>query len=278
MTIDGFAFERLFSMPTFEGIRVVRARMSADPSLNIGSAIELVRQIEVDTQSLDLDACGSLCELLPAEMPNDGAAFYRGCIRPVLLAYRPTWARSMLQGRSRFYSALERNEQSIFRQAGILDEPPEDDFVEWWDVLTGEIRQLGDSDRMARGRKAEKLTIDHEIERLVRDDIQERPRWIGLDDNTKGYDVLSFEKKDGFIVNRLIEVKSTIASPLRFRVTRNEWDQADRSGDAYLFHIWDLNRDPPALFVRTVEQVRPHIPSDNERGKWKDVEVPVGSN
>jgi len=76
------------------------------------------------------------------------------------------------------------------------------------------------------------------------------------------------------LLNRLIEVKSTIASPLRF-LTRNEWDQADQFGDAFVFHIWNLQAEPPVLFERTVEQVRPHVPVDNEKGKWKTAMIPV---
>jgi hypothetical protein len=182
----------------------------------------------------------------------------------------------MTQGRSRFYAALERDEQSIFRQAGILDEPPEDDFVEWWDGLTGEMRLVADLERLLRGRAAERLTIAHELSRMKKEGIAEEPRWIGLDDNTKGYDVLSFELDGNKLVNKLIEVKSTIASPLRFRVTRNEWEQAEKFGSAYVFHVWDLAKDPAILYVCTVNQVRQHIPVDSEKGKWKDAEIPVG--
>lgn len=85
--------------------------------------------------------------------------------------------------------------------------------------------------------------------------------------------MLSYALVDGTIVNRLIEVKSTIASPMRFRVTRNEWEQADKSGAAYSFHIWDMQKAPPILHTRAVEDVRPHIPSDNDAGTWKDVEI-----
>lgn len=45
----------------------------------------------------------------------------------------------------------------------------------------------------------------------------------------------------------MIEVKSTIASPLRFIVSRNEWEQADKFGPAYLFHVWDMQKNPPVL-------------------------------
>jgi hypothetical protein len=172
--------------------------------------------------------------------------------------------------------AVERDEQSLFRQTGILDNPPEDGFVEWWDQFCGEVRLIGDVEKMERAREAEKLSFDMESERMRCEVINESAIWVGLDDNTKGYDVHAYERKDGKLVNKLVEVKSTIASPLRYRVTRNEWRKADQNGSAYVFHIWDMQKTPPAFFLRTVEEVRPHIPTDNEDGEWKDVEVPLG--
>lgn len=277
MSIGDLPLERLFSMPAFEGVRTLRGHMVAQPGLDISAAIGLVQRIEFDARALDLEASAVLFNLIPADLPNDGPHFYRGCIREILLAFRPPWARIMLQGRSRFYQAMERNEQSLLRQAGLLDEPPEDAFVDWWDALTTELRFVVNLDKLVQGRAAERLSIAHEIDRLAAIGVHERPKWIGLDDNTKGYDVLSYDLVDGELVNKLIEVKSTIASPLRFIVTRNEWNQAERSGDRYVFHVWDMQKQPRALHVRTVEQVLPHIPSDNEKGEWKDVEIPLGA-
>ncbi len=277
MTFAGFPFERLFAMPAFEGARSLRDHLLTHPGMTVEEAAAVVRSVELDAFGFDLDASQAILNVIPVEVPNDGPEFYRCCIRQIMLAYQPIWARTMLQGRSRFYEALERDEQSLFRQTGILDEPPEDGFVVWWDGLTGEMRLIGDLDKLVRARAAERLSLTREHDRLKAEGIGEQPKWIGLDDNTKGYDILSFERVAGSVVNKLIEVKSTIASPMRFRVTRNEWEQANRSGDAYIFHIWDMQKDPPLLYLRTVEQVRPHIPTDNEKGKWKDAEIPLGT-
>jgi len=73
----------------------------------------------------------------------------------------------------------------------------------------------------------------------------------------------------------MIEVKSTVASPLRFFLSRNEWNTADKIGKTYFFHVWDLAVNPPSLHIRTVEQIRPHIPSDNKNGKWSNAEIPL---
>jgi ABC-type molybdenum transport system ATPase subunit/photorepair protein PhrA len=130
---------------------------------------------------------------------------------------------------------------------------------------------------MAQAREAERLSLTHEKATLLAEGISENPKWVGLDDNFAGYDVLSYERGEHGLINKLIEVKSTTASPLRFYISRNEWDTAKRAGRAYLFHIWDMSKVPPIMYMRTVAQIEPHVPSDNEDGKWSNMEVPLGA-
>ncbi|BDV36590.1 protein NO VEIN domain-containing protein [Methylocystis iwaonis] len=47
------------------------------------------------------------------------------------------------------------------------------------------------------------------------------PVWMAVEDNTAGYDIQSFDMGAEGPVVRLIEVKSTIASPLSFFLSRN---------------------------------------------------------
>ena len=75
-------------------------------------------------------------------------------------------------------------------------------------------------------------------------------------------------------VSRVLEVKSTIATPLRFYVTRNEWEVCQKMGNAYYFHIWDMNTK--TLYERTAAAVQPHIPVDQGTGRWSVAEIRVG--
>jgi hypothetical protein len=131
--------------------------------------------------------------------------------------------------------------------------------------------------KMSQAREAEVLTMDYERKRLKDLGIGKELQWIGLDDCFAGYDVLSYDRGEFAPTNRMIEVKSTTASPLRFVVTRSEWEQAHKSGTAYIFHIWDLEKTPPVLYERTTAQVALHIPSDNGKGRWKTAEIPLGN-
>ena len=115
--------------------------------------------------------------------------------------------------------------------------------------------------------------VHYEVKRLVQLGMNMSPVWMSIEDNTAGYDIQSFDLGAEGPVTRLIEVKSTIASPLRFWLSRNEWEIAKKFGAAYFFHVWDMQG--PQLHERTVVDIQPHIPSDNERGRWANVQIPV---
>jgi hypothetical protein len=275
MNTGEIQFERAFSMPAFEGLRVLRMYMDKHPHLKISEAIQLIAKLEPDVYAFDLEAATKLITLVDASLPGDGVHFYRGCISAVLLQGQPGWLRVLTRGRALFLKELGRDEYSLFRQAELLDDEPDDIVIGWWDRVTGLVRLEGDKQRQERSRRAERLSFEGEKRRLKQLGIDRSPVWTGIEDNTAGFDVLTYDPGNPEPTNKLIEVKSTIASPLRFILTRNEWEKARRAGDAYVFHIWDLQREPPVLYVKTVDAVARHVPADLEKGRWKTVEVPV---
>jgi hypothetical protein len=127
------------------------------------------------------------------------------------------------------------------------------------------------ADRLAKGRKGERLSFEREKALLIAEGIDKEPLWVALDDNSLGYDILSYRWHGDHIVNRLIEVKATSSKPPRLILTRNEWRSAERFGDAFEYHIWALPGE--ALMVKSVTSVRPHIPCNIGDGEWLDVEI-----
>lgn len=273
-------FGRLFSMPAFEGLRILRIHFERRPAEQVCRLVQIVQNTEPNVASYDLDAAIVLHDLVPKDAPHTGVMFYRVCLGAVLLKELPEWAKLMTLGRGRFIKRLNpeeyRDVRSLFRQARLLDEPPSDGDVEWWDDIQAHVRLQGDGEKMRRARAAEQLSIEYERERLTQLGLLLEPRWMAIEDNTAGYDVLSYNSGPYGPLNKLIEVKSTIASPLRFFLTRNEWEQAIKFGKAYVFHVWDIRKQPAVLYEKTVEQIAPHVPQDNEKGQWKTAVIPVG--
>ncbi|AXX97815.1 DUF3883 domain-containing protein [Profundibacter amoris] len=268
--------ERLFSFPCFEGLRLLRQHSAENSGMSPSDVLDLVVAVEADAASLDLEAALFLGGLVEQDCPLEGEYFYQICIKAVVIRHQPIWAKSMKQGRIRFINSLGVNDQGIFAAAGLLDDPPTMEVVSWWDDVVGHARLAIDIQKMEQARIAEALSIEYEQIHLNKIGITKHPKWVGLDDNFAGYDVLSYDLENGSEVNRMIEVKSTINSPLRFFVSRNEWKTADTIGDAYSFHVWNMAIDPPQLHIRSVEDIRPHIPSDNAKGAWSNAAIPIG--
>lgn len=271
-------FDRLFSMEAFEGLRTLRNMLATAPGTPPDELVAIIINVEADAASLDLEAAVELHGLVSEDTPADGYPFYRSCIKTLLVQGDHSWGRQITLGRGFFTRKLDRDKVSIFVQAGLMLDPPDDEVVLWWDETTAEVRFEADILRNARARQAERLTMDFEIEKLVKAGCEEKPRWMSIEDNTVGYDVQSYTVTQ-YGLNRLaIEVKSSLANPLEFQVTKGEWRVATTMGEAYIFHIWDMRQEPPTLHVRTVEQVAPHVPHDQQDGEWKVARIPVGGD
>jgi hypothetical protein len=268
--------ERVFALSAFEGVRLIRIYAGRQPERSVDELLTTIEHIEADAANLDMEASVYLHGLVDAGCPLSGDGFYQACISAVVTKHQPNWSKAMKQGRLRFLDALEQNDRDVFAAAGLARDPPPMDVVIWWDTVTGFARMLSDIAKMEQARIAEDMTMNFERARLKKLGIEKEPEWKGLDDNFAGYDVLSFDLGEFAPTSRMIEVKSTVASPLRFIITRHEWEQAEKFGSAYIFHVWDMQRTPPLLYERTSAQVAPHIPLDNEKGKWKTAEIPLG--
>jgi hypothetical protein len=270
-----FSLSRIFSLSSFEGLRLIRSYMFKNVELDLNNLIETIQRIEADSEHLDLDVGLYLHKIVDATCVLANPEFYQECIKSIIVNHRPSWIMLMKQGRRRFVSTLEKEEQDIFNAAGLMDNPPSTKTVVWWDDIAGRARLLTDLEKMCQARKAERLSFNYEMKQLEDIGIEISPIWQGLDDNFAGYDILSYEKNGTNICNKLIEVKSTIASPQRFIVTRNEWEKAIQS-EKYVFHVWNMMKNPEVLYIKTVESIVPHIPKDNKKGTWKTVEIPLG--
>lgn len=267
-------FSRVFTMSAFEGLRVLRLRQVSYPGTNLAELADLVRQVDPDGASHDFDAAFQLDPIVvPAAAAHEVPGFYQHCIEAAIPAFRPLWGRIITLGRSVFVQKLTRDEVQCFRAAGLLEDPPTRPTISWWDRVAAIARLRSDQEKMERARLAEEMSLDYEARRMRALGLDQAPVWMSIEDNTAGYDIQSFDVGSEGPVARLIEVKSTIASPLRFFLSRNEWETAKKFGAAYRFHVWDLQG--PQLHERTVAEILPHIPTDNEKGKWSNATIPI---
>lgn len=219
---------------------------------------------------LDINDAG-LMQASATGLKVHGADRYEAALRCILLHYvetqKPDWLQNAAYGRSRVLSFCPVGVQQVLVEAGLAGAPTVE-VVDFWDLLAGIARGLRKDHLLAIGREGERLTLAYEEARTG-----VKPRWVALDSNQDGYDVLSIKAADdrAFLS---IEVKASRAGmDATLHLTRHEWEIAlDRT--AHVFHLWDLKVDPPRLAIVSIDDMAKHVPTDAGDGGWEVVEVP----
>jgi len=149
---------------------------------------EEVKQCAFGVRWVTVDVIGTLVLTSGGEavLSSDG---HRAKLRRAILDYidieDPVWIQNAQNGRSQVLAYLDNKMKQVFVEADLLDSNDED-TIKFWDALGGRARGLKDDRLLAIGRQGEALTVKYETERTNR-----RPRWVALDSNADGYDVLS---------------------------------------------------------------------------------------
>jgi hypothetical protein len=219
---------------------------------------------------LDINETGKL-QASAAGLQVCGADGYEAALRSILLHYvdtqNPDWLQNATYGRSRVLNFCPVGVRQVFVEAGLAG-ALDDEVVAFWDWLAAIARGLQKDQLVAIGREGERLTLIHEEARTGA-----KPRWIAIDNNQDGYDVLSVRAADdrAFLS---IEVKASRSGRNgSLHLTRHEWEIAlDRR--FHLFHLWDLSCAPPKLASVGMDEMGAHVPVDAGAGGWEMVEVP----
>ncbi|MDO8074830.1 DUF3883 domain-containing protein [Janthinobacterium sp. SUN176] len=197
---------------------------------------------------------------------------YQPMLRQALLDYidteRPPWVQNATYGRSRVIRFAGRELAQVFVEAGLASST-DDEIVAFWDSMAALARGQKNGRLLEIGRLGERLSIAHELARTGRP-----PKWIAIDNNEDGYDVLSVVDSED-LRPLSIEVKtSTLGIAGSMHLTRNEWGRAQEV-ENHLFHVWSMKLNEPALAILTPEVLQGHIPLNAGQGSWEMVEVPL---
>jgi hypothetical protein len=224
--------------------------------------------------SLDFERAISLNQELQwlEHAPNSSRTTQlREIVKSVLQLSQPSWLAAIPRGLNLVRETADIDVLQVLDCCELLGDPIERAAVEWWDEFAIQIRNDAESRRVAQGRYAEQLSLQLEEATLAGLGLGTyTPRWVAVDDNSLGYDVLSFRLlPDGVVQEIFIEVKSTSRGKVSFYVTRNEWRRACNAPDRYFFHVWALATETPIIL--TAADVATHIPVDSGDGSWQDV-------
>lgn len=197
------------------------------------------------------------------------SSYLRIMLENYIASIRPTWSNRIPYGRKESTIFMSKDEQACFYEANLLDDPPTEDVIQWWDKIAESLRKQQDEKKNAIGRKGEQITVEYEKKRTETD-----PKWVSIDSNLSGYDIKSIvSKKDRSPL--LIEVKTSSEdmSNAWFHITANEWLTAQTSKQ-YIFYLWCLSDRIKRLAKLFPEMVKPYIPTNNLSGEWESVCIP----
>ena len=258
------------------GLAVTRQQNNY-PECSSAEAIRLLQAGPAYVAYLDYDAAGVFADQFGWQVfipDEDRQKELQSTLLNMALAHRPFWANMSIYGRDRIKRLINKNEFQCLEFAGLFASPPSLKVVEWWDTLSQAVRENVDHNKLELGRQGEMLTLNYEINRLKMIGLGDMmPLWKSIEDNTAGYDVMSYDfDHEGTVREVYIEVKASNAEPCRFFLTRGEWDIAIDKNAAYMFHLWNMSNEE--LNICAVEQVKAHIANDKGQGRWVTIELP----
>jgi hypothetical protein len=193
----------------------------------------------------------------------------RAAILDYIEIVRPSWLQFAASGRSKVLLFAGVSVAQVLDEAGLVSGTDEETVL-FWDSLAAHARGLRNDILTTIGRIGERASVEFERVRTGRE-----PKWVALENNADGYDVLStIDKSD--LRQLSIEVKATsLQRGGHFHITKNEWNRAADYGE-HVFHLWRVKDNqaisPPMLV--SVDELRAHIPADQGVGCWESVAIP----
>jgi len=264
----------LFHISVIDAGLNLKRHLETYPDVTVTDAVRQLRAGPVFRSSLNYDAAISICEEHGMALfcsSEDRTEELRNTLFRLAVRLRPLWAKVSFLGRDRVRAVLSSDQAQCLRYAGLLG-AMDDSVRQWWDELAAYFRAEQSQKFLEIGRQGEQLSFRLEVEMLKKLGINDRPIWISVEDNTAGYDIMSYRRTEtGELTKLFIEVKSTTTADCVFILTRHEWDVAAQAGSSFQFHFWYL--PTPAIWIATLEELAPHIPSDNGLGCWDKVRL-----
>ncbi|HAW75749.1 MAG TPA: hypothetical protein DCW74_08445, partial [Alteromonas australica] len=250
----------------------IQISLSQFPEQTPDDVVKLVSKNRNRVSSLDfISAINAGHSLGWNEKLEPSASGLRAFIKHYILSEEPWWTKVIPHGRSKLMRIVSGDIAQCFREAALLDAVPSDSALEWWDEISAMARAETDIERMKNARLAERLSLEHETSRLRDLGVIEKPEWMSIQDNSLGYDILSYDVQQDSLIRKMIEVKSTTTGYIH--LSRNEWRNAQSSQGRTFFHIWKV----PEWQLEEIETaaIAESIPQDRGNGHWQEVIIKV---
>jgi len=172
--------------------------------------------------------------------------------------------------RRRFLKTINSNELQLLRDAELID--IDDDEVEnWWLELINFLKKKDIEKKIISGDEGEDASMNFEKQKLKTLGVNNRPIRVSIDDDSLGYDIESWDKKDGDLRKIFIEVKNNI-----FIFKSGQWREAQAKKNSYFAHYWTKNCKLLKIinFIELKEAVTKQIKLENPTGYHWTLQIP----
>jgi hypothetical protein len=94
------------------------------------------------------------------------------------------------------------------------------------------------------GKLGELIVFEHEKKLLSNYKIDKHVEWVSVEDDNLGYDILSYDLKDGKVLKKYIEVKTTKNGKYEpFYISKNEMDKFKSNDNFVIYRVYDIDKN-----------------------------------
>jgi hypothetical protein len=94
------------------------------------------------------------------------------------------------------------------------------------------------------GKLGELIVFEHEKKLLSNYKIDKQVEWVSVEDETLGYDILSYDLKDGKVSKKYIEVKTTKGGKYEsFYISKNEMNKFKSNDNFVIYRVYDIDKN-----------------------------------
>lgn len=151
-----------------------------------------------------------------------------------------------------FISYLNTENNIVTKETNLFLEKVNDNENNNFDISYKPDYMVLNQLKQTIGLKGEQQVLEFEIKRLEKEKINFKPIHVSLNDDSKGYDILSKTRSGNKIVDRYIEVKSTNSSfnkTMDFYLSANELKFAKNNNQYYLYLVSNISESKPEIEI-----------------------------
>ena len=269
-----------FSISVLEAIRLILISFQNINNKNLEEAKNLAEISNPINSKYDFESAYRLINEYGEEyfttQEDDEIKILRSNLFKLITALNPKWIFKANLGRQFVLNEISELDNQVESKEILhtldickLKNSKDIDTVLWWKRLAENYRN--NDDNIEKGIDGEFLTLKYEINKLNEIDINKQPLLKSIDDETLGYDILSFRKSSKGIYEIYIEAK--FSNNNKFFLTKNEWNTARKYMKNYFIYFWNDDYMNPKII--SFEKIKDYILEDKENSTWDKLIISI---